>query len=120
MKGFCLLVLSAFDLLKSKYFLIETDNDRKLTTPYPNKDYECEENYESDSHYSDIRSKEYKWEVVYKNTYCVSAYRYRNHAQIYPSRTTCTILFTKKCSTFSCEIELRIMARRTKTQNQFT
>ena len=66
MKGICLVIFSAFDLLKSKYFLIETDNDRKLTTPYPNKDYECEENYESDSHYSDIRSKEYKWEVVYK------------------------------------------------------
>ena len=69
MKGICLVIFSAFDLLKSKYFLIETDNDRKLTTPYPNKDYECEENYESDSHYSDIRSKEYKWEVVYKKNH---------------------------------------------------
>ena len=56
----------SFWFVKVKIFLIETDNDRKLTTPYPNNDYECEENYESDLHYSDIRSKEYKWEVVYK------------------------------------------------------
>ena len=59
-------------------------------------------------------TSEIKKVVVYKPTYCELPYMCSNHAQILSSRIVCSISCTKKECKSLYEIELRIMACRTK------